>query len=179
MDIELKILNKKFYSSNLPTYATAGSAAIDLVCTNDVTLYPGETKMIATGLAIHIGSAYPYCGQSSVVAGLIIPRSGLGSKGLVLANTIGLIDEDYQNELMVNALNRNKSEIYKDYSDSRTDEFGTYGVRRIEQNVIEIKAGDRFAQLMFVPIIKPQFKVVDEFSTTTARAGGGFGSTGN
>ncbi len=174
MKIELKILNKEFYRLDynikapyeqyLPSYATPGSAAIDLVCTEDVIIYPGETKLIPTGLAIWIGS-----GQHNAlspfdvwgpVAGLILPRSGLGTKGLILANTIGLIDEDYQGELMVSAWNR-------------VDVGGGFNY----PDVIELKAGDRFAQLMFIPVIKAQFEVVEEFSDVTDRTGG-FGSTG-
>ncbi len=158
MRIELKILNKEFYAVHklggsyydYPDYQTTGSAAIDLVCTEDITIRPGETGMISTGLAIWIGS------NLQEVAGLILPRSGLGSKGLVLANTIGLIDEDYQGEIKIAAHNR------------------TFAFPEL----FALKAGDRIAQLMFVPIIKAQFKVVDEFSNTTARGEGGFGHTG-
>lgn len=187
MNIELKILNKKFYSQEangmllnpLPHYATTGSAAVDLVCTEDVTLYPGETKMIPTGLAVHIGShddklmkAYR---QYWNYVGLILPRSGLGTKGLLLANTIGVIDADYQGELMVSAWNRNNE--YK-----TVDRYSNEGQwQEIEWNTddkIELKAGSRFAQLMFVPVVQAQFKVVEEFSTETERGQGSFGSTG-
>jgi len=160
MKIELKVLNKGFYEDyQLPHYATQGSAAIDLVCTEDVVLYPGETKMIPTGLAVWLGSGYTHKQLSDVfdvdVAGLVLPRSGLGTKGLVLANTVGLIDSDYQGELMVSAWNRNR-----------------------ESGIIGLKAGDRFAQLLFVPVIKAQFDIVDEFSSSTNRGAGGFGSSG-
>lgn len=173
MDIEIKILNKEFYhkqsphgkqiyyNANLPYYATPGSAAMDLVATKDYTIHPGERVMIGTGLAIWLGSAdkkylaggFQYNEPVSSAA-LILPRSGLGTRGLVLANTVGLIDEDYQGELMVSAWN------------------STFCVR------IEIKAGDRFAQLMFVPIVKTQWQVVQEFSDKTERGEGGFSSTG-
>ncbi len=174
MNIELKLLNKKFYSKEsngmllnpIPGYSTEGSAAIDLVCTEDVTLYPGETKMISTGIAVWIGSQHNI-GQSvsravddfhtARIAGMILPRSGLGTKGLILANTIGLIDEDYQGELKVSAWYR-----LQDYG----------------HNKIILNSGDRFAQLMFIPVIRAQFKVVNEFSNITNRGTGGFGSTG-
>jgi dUTP pyrophosphatase len=123
-----------------------------------VVLYPGDTKLVHTGLAIHIASC-KHATSFYDYAGLILPRSGLGSKGLILANTVGLIDSDYQGELIVQAWNRN-STGHSSYS-------------------IVLKAGDRFAQLMFVPIIRPQFTVVEEFSKRTYRANGSFGSTGN
>lgn len=184
MNIELKVLNKQFYEDyQLPHYQTQGSAAIDLVCTEDVTIYPGECKMIPTGLAMHIGSERAGIvasggksdGLNSAMthtfhyAGLILPRSGLGTKGLVLANTIGLIDEDYQGELMVSALNRHRLED-NEYYDGEENWACT--------NMINLKAGDRFAQLMFIPVIRAQFDIVDEFSSSTNRGAGGFGHTG-
>jgi len=160
MNIEIKIVG----DSNLPQYATPGSAAIDLVCMEDCIIYPGEVKMIGTGLAIHIGSgaAKPYN-----VAGMIVPRSGLGTRGLILSNTIGLIDEDYQGEIKVSVWNRNDIIPYTlgsgpHYQDSH----------------IKLAAGTRFAQLIFIPIIKTQFTIVDEFTLSTDRGTGGFGSTG-
>lgn len=150
MTIELRILNKEFYNDNrLPNYATAGSAAVDLVATNEYIIPSMQTKMVQTGLAIHIGSGY------TNVAGLIVPRSGIGNKGLILSNTIGLIDEDYQGELLVSVWNRNT-----------------------EVEHLTIHKGQRFAQLLFVPIVRPEFKVVDEFSESTDRGIGGFGSSG-
>lgn len=165
MKIELKVLNKQFYEGRtLPHYQTSGSAAIDLYCTEDVTIYPGETKMIATGIAVHI--------NSTNVAALILPRSGLGTRGLVLANTIGLIDSDYQGELKISAWNRNKITDFKNVSDSI--EKNPYYHNRI----IKLKTGDRIAQLIFVPVIKAEFDIVEEFSTGTERGVGGFGHTG-
>lgn len=185
MKIQLKILNKEYYAnmsklnlynSDLPTYATSGSAAIDLVCTEDITIYPGETKMIHTGIAIWIGSHIQNknkwgmsIDQSINVAGFILPRSGLGGdKGLILANTIGLIDEDYQGELLVKAWNRNL--LYYDIE----DDTNAY----VDEEVVELKAGDRFCQLVFMPVIKAQWEVVEEFSSSTQRGEGGFNSTG-
>ncbi len=193
MQIELKILNKKFYKTGnllltnppqdefkLPSYQTPSSAAIDLVCTEDITIYPGETKQIHTGIAIHIGShtdtpmkAYR---EHWDYAGLILPRSGLGTKGLILANTVGLIDSDYQGELLVQAWNRLSSNLDE-------FEYTTYeGVileDEEELNVLELKAGDRFAQLFIVPIARAKWNVVEEFTNTTDRGTGGFGSSGN
>jgi dUTP pyrophosphatase len=176
MKIQLKILNKEFYKdrdgvypwsdNNLPCYATPGSAAIDLVCTEGVTIYPGETKMIHTGIAIWIGSENSGNNRAlQGVAGLILPRSGLGGdKGLILANTVGLIDEDYQGELLVKAWNR----------------LGSYlnDIPCVCHSV-ELKAGDRFCQLLFMPVIKTQWEIVEEFSEDTQRGTGGFNSTGN
>lgn len=185
MKIELKILNKEFYKkgfkstggedlieyhTHLPSYATKGSAAIDLVCTEDLTIYPGETKMIPTGLAIWIGSNKITCGAiDACIAGLILPRSGLGTKGLILANTIGVIDADYQGELMVSAWNRNISKIWGGKKGVNEDTY---------IKPLELKTGNRFAQLMFVPVVKAQWEVVAEFSNKTDRGNGGFGSTG-
>lgn len=207
MKIEVKILNKEFYKNeyesschgdspncgiscldtyeNLPDYATSGSAALDLVATKDYVIYPGEVVPIHTGLAIWIGS-YPYkpqltcfksldskdadryhgCSEQVSVAAHIIPRSGRGAKeGLVIANTVGLIDEDYKSELIVYALNRNKTKRWDGYEEQTVEP-------------IKVKAGERFAQMYFTPIIKPTFKIVEEFSDPTI-VHYGFGSTGN
>ncbi len=198
MQIELKILNKEFYqytpaykgggmscpsTKYLPEYATPGSAAIDLVNpSDDIILYPGEIKAIHTGLAIHIGTCKDeWLGNDHGdwgVGALIIPRSGRGAKeGLVIANTLGLIDEDYQGELIVYVMNRNL-------------EYETFAHKTITGKLceplwfdnrdakIEIKQGERFAQIVFIPIIKASFTVVDEFSSSTDRGIGGHGSTG-
>lgn len=195
MNIEIKILNKEFYKTGnmllsnppkieykLPNYVTPGSAAIDLVCCEDVILYPGETKMIPTGIAIHIGSHTDKLMKSFRphwnYVGIIAPRSGLGTKGLILANTIGIIDSDYQGELMVSAWNRLESDPDVDWDKADADEFGIWIDEFIEHNLIELKAGDRFAQLMFVPVAQLGLTVVDEFSNCTSRGTGGFGSTG-
>lgn len=168
MKIQLKVLDKEFYSYNkLPDYQTPESAAVDLVCTKDIVLHPGERKLIGTGIAIWIGS-HPeeWEWSKNSYAGLILPRSGLGTKGLVLANTVGLIDEDYQGEIMVSAWN-NINHIDPG-ANSHHDHI----------NTINLKAGQRFAQLMFVQIAQCYWKSVDEFSIETERGDGQFGSTG-
>lgn len=178
MKIEIKILNKEFYQSSvqladdstsykLPSYATLGSAAIDLVCTKDYTIYPGERVMIGTGLAIWIGSGdETTLGLAKEngwgVGGVIIPRSGLGTKGLVLANTVGLIDEDYKSELKISAWNSNCRREITLYHEDR----------------IELKAGDRIAQMYFAPVIKAEWQIMDEF-TDPEVTHQGFGSTGD
>lgn len=147
MKVELKILNKELIKE-LPSYATEGSAAIDLrACISEsVFLKPGECKLIATGIAINIANPS--------YAAMILPRSGLGhKKGLVLGNGTGLIDSDYQGELMVSCFNRS-------------------------QETIEIQPLMRFAQLVIVPVVQANFEIVEDFSQQSARATGGFGHTG-
>lgn len=184
MRIEIRILNKEFYLNGrlkadinddsfsvLPSYATPGSAAMDLRVTEDVTLCPGERRMLPTGLAIWIGSDRISSSLDMGVAGLILPRSGLGTKGLVLANTVGLIDEDFQGELMISAWNSNNPcEVVID--EQRKETITYHNIQSIK-----LKAGDRIAQLMLVPIIKAQWQIVDEFSNKTQRGENGWGST--
>ena len=131
----------------LPSYATPGSAGLDLrACiTEPLVIEPGETRLVPTGLAIHI--------SDPGYAALILPRSGLGHKhGIVLGNLVGLIDSDYQGQLMVSTWNR--------------------GDKAFTLNPL-----DRLAQLVIVPILQVGFNVVDEFGEST-RGTGGFGSTG-
>jgi len=188
MKVEIKILNKELYNNldyvdaktlepivdyyALPKYATERSAGIDLICPKDIILYPGERLDIHTGLAIWIGSKDYYNGSYTRysddyplarVGGFVFPRSGLGKKGLILANTVGVIDEDYQGELIVSAWNNNTISI--------RDSIG-YGID------IKLKKGQRFAQLVFMPVIEVQWDVVEEFSDKTGRGEGRHGSTG-
>lgn len=146
--IQLKVLNPKVGKEfPLPAYATDGSAGLDLRACIDAPLQlaPGETQLIATGLAIYIADPS--------LAATILPRSGLGHKhGIVLGNLVGLIDSDYQGELLISCWNRG------------VDHF-------------TIQPGERIAQLVFVPVVRAQFKVVDEFQAT-ARGEGGFGHSG-
>ena len=147
-EIKLKILDSRIGSDYpLPAYATDGSAGLDLrACVEQsLILNPGETKLIPTGIAIHI--------DNPEIAAVILPRSGLGHKhGIVLGNLVGLIDSDYQGPLMVSAWNRGQQEF-------------------------QIDAGDRIAQLVFVPIVQASFQVVSDF-TQSQRGEGGFGHTG-
>ncbi len=158
MNIEIKVLNREFYQKNellltappqpvydLPCYATPGSGAVDLRCTEDLTIMPGDVKLVGTGLAIHI--------QDINVIGVINCRSGLGHKrGLILGNIQGWIDSDYTNEIKISSWNRG-------------NEF------------IQLQAGERIAQLAFFKIERPNWDIVSEFSSASARTGG-FGSTG-
>lgn len=131
-------------------YAKPGDAGLDLrACTAEaVTIKPGETKLISTGIA--------YQPDNGSVAGLILPRSSSGhKKGLVIGNLVGLIDSGYQGEVFVSAWNRNTSKF------------------------VVIQPMERIAQLVFVPVIHPEFKEVASFSAESERGGGGFGSTGS
>ena len=144
--IDFKILDPRI-ADQLPAYATPGSAGLDLrACLEaPLVLEPGQTQLIPTGLAIHIGDP----GLCAVIP----PRSGLGHKhGLVLGNLVGLIDADYQGPLMVSLWNRG-------------------------QNPQQVLPGDRIAQLVFMPVQRAGFRVVDEFEAS-ARGTGGFGHTG-
>lgn len=146
--IELKILDPRIGQSiDLPTYATAGSAGIDLrVCLDEpLQIASYQTVLLPTGIAIFI--------RDPKLAAVILPRSGLGHKhGIVLGNLVGLIDSDYQGELKISCWNRN------------ADHF-------------TIQPGERIAQLVFLPIVQAQFKLVTTF-TETDRGEGGFGSSG-
>jgi len=144
--IALRVLDERV-RPHLPAYATPGSAGLDLRACIDapLTLPPGETVLIPTGIAIHIGDPG--------LAALILPRSGLGHKhGIVLGNLVGLIDSDYQGQLMVSCWNRG------------TETF-------------TLQPLDRLAQLVIVPVVHAAFREVADFEES-ARAAGGFGSTG-
>lgn len=144
--VDLRLLDARM-RDYLPAYASAGSAGLDLrACLNEpLTLNPGDTHLIRTGLAVHI--------KDPAYAALILPRSGLGHKhGIVLGNLVGLIDSDYQGELMVSTWNRG-------------------------QDTFVLQPFERLAQLVVVPIQQVQFNLVDEFAASQ-RGEGGFGSTG-
>ncbi|MBP9642086.1 MAG: dUTP diphosphatase [Budvicia sp.] len=146
--IDVKILDARIGSTfPLPTYATTGSAGLDLRACLDaaVTLNPGETQLLPTGLAIHIAD--------TSLAAVILPRSGLGHKhGVVLGNLVGLIDSDYQGQLMVSVWNRG-------------------------QTAFVIEPGERIAQMVFVPVVQAEFNIVDDFESSD-RGEGGFGHSG-
>jgi len=146
LKVELKILDARLHNM-MPAYATQGSAGLDLrACIEHTqTLHPGETTLIPTGMAIHL--------SDPGYAALILPRSGLGHKhGIVLGNLVGLIDSDYQGQLLVSCWNRGKE---------------TFILNPLE----------RIAQLVIVPVVQADFNVVEEFAASK-RGTGGFGSTG-
>ena len=147
--LQLKVLDPRLgWDFPLPEYATLGSAGLDLraMLEQPLDLAPGATELLPTGLAIHIGEPG--------VAAMILPRSGLGHKhGIVLGNLVGLIDSDYQGELLVSCWNRG-------------------------QETFRIAVGERIAQLVLVPVLQADFELVDAF-TASERGTGGFGHTGS
>lgn len=146
--IQLKILDPRIGKDfPLPQYTTDGSAGMDLRACLDgpLTLRPGETQLIPTGIAIHISDPR--------LAAVLLPRSGLGHKhGVVLGNLVGLIDSDYQGQLLVSCWNRGSEPF-------------------------TIQPGERITQMVFVPVVRAAFEVVEEFETSR-RGEGGFGHTG-
>ncbi|MGO4329831.1 dUTP diphosphatase [Cupriavidus sp. 2TAF22] len=150
--VEIKVLDARLHEWGLPAYQSDMAAAIDLHACLDAPLAiePGTpAQLVPAGFAVHMANPY--------MAATIAPRSGLGhKKGLVLGNSIGVIDADYQGPIMVSVWNRNAP--------------GT--------EPIVIQPGERIAQMMFVPVLRPVFKTVEDFSADTARGAGGFGSTG-
>ncbi|MNK14256.1 Deoxyuridine 5'-triphosphate nucleotidohydrolase [compost metagenome] len=144
--IEVKILDDRLKPEMLVP-STEGSAAIDLrACTQaNIYLQPNETFIVGTGLSFFI--------KDRDKAGIVLPRSGLGTKGLVVGNLVGLIDSDYQGEISISLWNRSNS-------------------------MITISPLDRVAQFMIIPVIHPEYKVVEAFEQQTKRGTGGHGSTG-
>lgn len=160
MNLEIRLLDARLEDDDLfPGYATPEAAAVDLRACNlnsagflrgQFTLRPGERIKIGTGIALDLGS---HGDENQHVAGLILPRSGLGARGITLGNAPGLLDADYQGEITLALWNSGEHE---------------YILRPL----------DRLAQLIFVPILRPQLSVVSAFSRHTIRGDGGFGSTG-
>ena len=148
MKVQVKVLDARLGQEwAMPAYATTGSAGLDLRACLDtaIDIAAGETVLVKTGLAIYI--------EDPNFAGLILPRSGLGHKhGIVLGNLVGLIDSDYQGELMVSVWNRG-------------------------QNTFRLEPGERLAQYVLVPVVQAEFEQVEEF-VATGRGAGGFGHTG-
>ncbi|MDO5654032.1 MAG: dUTP diphosphatase [Brachymonas sp.] len=147
MELELKILDERI-RQHMPTYATPGSAGLDLrACiTEPLELQPNAWQLVPTGMAVYV--------RDPAYAALLLPRSGLGHKhGIVLGNLVGLIDSDYQGELMVSAWNRSST-------------------------AFTLQPLERIAQMVIVPVVQAQFRVVEEFAQGSERGGGGYGSTG-
>jgi dUTP pyrophosphatase len=146
--LQVKVLDPRVGSEfPLPHYATPGSAGLDLRACLDAPLAiaPGETHLIPTGIAIHL--------DDPRLAAVLLPRSGLGHKhGIVLGNLVGLIDSDYQGQVMVSCWNRG-------------------------QAAFTIAPGERIAQMVIVPVVQVKFEVVEQF-TESQRGAGGFGSSG-
>jgi dUTP pyrophosphatase len=147
MRLDVKILDARM-ANLLPAYATPGSAGLDLRACLDapLALAPNAWQLIPTGLAIHLADPG--------FAAMILPRSGLGHKhGIVLGNLVGLIDSDYQGQLMVSAWNRSDIQF-------------------------TIEPMERIAQMVIVPVVQAQFNLVDEYASASERGAGGYGSTG-
>jgi dUTP pyrophosphatase len=146
--VELKVLDQRLGREfPVPAPATAGAAGVDLrACLEEaLELRPGDTALIPSGIAIHLDDPH--------LAAMVLPRSGLGHKhGIVLGNLVGLIDSDYQGEILISCWNRGSAPF-------------------------RIEPGDRIAQLVIVPVVQAQFEVVESF-TETSRGAGGFGHTG-
>ena len=152
MKVELKVLDERLRVWGLPRYQSEMAAAVDLfACLDEPLLIAPQSpaQFVPSGIAIHIGDPG--------VAAIIVPRSGLGhKKGLVLGNLVGVIDADYTGAVLISVWNRSEP----------------------GSAPIVIEPGDRIAQLMFVPVVRPAFAVVDEFTALSVRGAGGFGSTG-
>ena len=147
MELDVKILDPRM-QGQLPRYATPGSAGLDLRACLDapLTLLPNAWQLVPTGIAIHL--------KDPGFAAMLLPRSGLGHKhGIVLGNLVGLIDSDYQGQLMVSCWNR--SDV-----------------------AFTIEPMERIAQMVIVPVVQARFRVVEEFDDVSARGTGGYGSTG-
>ncbi len=146
--VQVKVLDRRVGNQfPLPRYVTEGAAGMDLHACLDEHLHiaPGETHLVPTGIAIHM--------EDPGMAAVLLPRSGLGHKhGIVLGNLVGLIDSDYQGQVLVSVWNRGSQPF-------------------------TIEPGDRIAQMVFVPVIQAEFEVVDDF-TASGRGAGGFGSSG-
>ncbi|MBL6879847.1 MAG: dUTP diphosphatase [Betaproteobacteria bacterium] len=145
--LDIKVIDPRI-KDQLPEYSTSGSAGLDLRACIDaqMNIEPGQTVLVPTGFAINI--------EDPKYAAVILPRSGLGHKhGIVLGNLVGLIDSDYQGQIMVSVWNRGSKSF-------------------------NIEPMDRIAQLVVIPVVQVQFNLVDDFSETI-RGSGGFGSTGH
>lgn len=152
-EVEIRILDERLHAWGLPRYQSEQAAGIDLLaCVHEpLTVRPQEPAvLVPSGIAIHMNSA-EFCA-------MIVPRSGLGhKKGLVLGNGTGIIDADYMAECFVSVWNRNPPGSDAGFT---------------------ISPGDRIAQMLFVPVVRPRFRVVESFSSSSSRGLGGFGSTG-
>ena len=143
---EIQFFDPRAEERGVPKYATEGSAGLDLRSCDTCSLSPGDSWSFPLGFGIHI--------KDPTICAMIMPRSGLAVRGIMPANVLGLIDSDYQGELIVHLKNHSNAEY-------------------VVQN------GDRIAQLVFMPVFQAQFTVVDDWSVRTKRGEGGFGSTGN
>lgn len=152
MEIEVKLLDERLVGWGFPAWGSALAAGLDLhACLDEpLRLIPGSAAvLVSSGLAVRIGQP-GWCG-------LVLPRSGLGHRGLVMGNTAGVIDADYEGPVLISAWNRTAGPDAQD---------------------IVVRPGERIAQMLFVPVARPGFRVVSAFSGMSTRGAGGFGSTG-
>lgn len=151
--VEVRVLDERVYAWGLPRYQSEMAAGVDLFACLDeplVLLPQGAAQLVASGIAVYIGDPQ--------IAGLIVPRSGLGhKKGLVMGNLVGVLDADYTGPLLISAWNRSAP----------------------DSEPLVIEPGERIAQLLFVPVVRPLLRTVSVFSAATERGAGGFGSTGH
>mgnify|MGYP003678421671 FL=1 len=143
---EIQFFDPRAEERGVPEYATEGSAGLDLRSCDTCSLRPGDSWSFPLGFGIHI--------KDPTICAMIMPRSGLAVRGIMPANVLGLIDSDYQGELIVHLKNHSNAAYL-------------------------VQNGDRIAQLVFMPVFQAQFTVVDDWSVRTKRGEGGFGSTGN
>ena len=143
---EIQFFDPRAEERGAPQYATEGSAGLDLRSCDTCSLRPGDSWSFPLGFGIHI--------KDPTICAMIMPRSGLAVRGIMPANVLGLIDSDYQGELIVHLKNHSNAAYL-------------------------VQNGDRIAQLVFMPVFQAQFTVVDDWSVRTKRGEGGFGSTGN
>lgn len=152
LTVEIKVIDKRIHVWGMPAYQSAMAAAIDLYACLDIPLELAPSSpavLVPSGIAVHMGRPD--------MAAIVLPRSGAGHKrGLILGNTAGLIDPDYTGQVQISAWNRNPP--------------GT--------EPITIAPGERLAQMIFVPILRPMFSLVETFTQASSRGSGGFGSTG-
>ncbi|HTV93190.1 MAG TPA: dUTP diphosphatase [Verrucomicrobiae bacterium] len=151
--IELKILDARIHTWGIPRYQSEMAAAVDLfACIQEPLVLEAQSpaQLVSSGIALHIGDP--------AIAAIVVPRSGLGHRtGLVMGNLVGVVDADYTGPVMISVWNRNA----------------------IGSEPIVIRPGDRIAQMIFVPVLRPRFVVVEEFTRSSVRGDGGFGSTGH
>jgi dUTP pyrophosphatase len=143
---EIQFFDPRAEERGAPQYATEGSAGLDLRSCDTCSLRPGDSWSFPLGFGVHI--------KDPTICAIIMPRSGLAVRGIMPANVLGLIDSDYQGELIVHLKNHSNAAYL-------------------------VQNGDRIAQLVFMPVFQAQFTIVDDWSVRTKRGEGGFGSTGN
>jgi dUTP pyrophosphatase len=169
--VDIKVLDQRILTEfALPSYATSGSAGVDLIACLDepLTIRSGETVLIPTGIAVHI--------VDPTLAAVLLPRSGLGHKhGIVLGNLVGLIDSDYQGQVYVSCWNRNATDyaLLQNSTDPNLPKFDLENTK----NEYTINPGDKIAQMVFIKVAQVNFNLTSDF-ISSVRGSGGFGHSG-